>query len=206
MLAACIHLMRGTPYIYQGEEIGMTNPGYDSIDQYRDVESLNHYRILLEKGKTEDEALEILSARSRDNGRSPMQWTEETHGGFSEAAPWIPMAGNFTGINVASARKEKDSILAFYRELIRLRKEMPIIAEGDIHFLEEENPDVLAYERTWKNERLVVLCNFRGHSASLGKGCVLDYEKDGYRKVIGNYRGTESGLRPYEAAAYHKVG
>lgn len=206
MLAACIHLMRGTPYIYQGEEIGMTNPGYTSIDQYRDVESLNHYQILLDKGKTEGEALEILSVRSRDNGRTPMQWSEEPHGGFSEAEPWIPVAANFAEVNVASDLGEKDSIFSFYRELIRIRKEMPIIAEGDIRFLEEENPDVLAYERRWNNESLIVLCNFRRQYARLIKGCVSDYEKDGYRKRIGNYQGTGAGLRPYEVIVYHKVG
>ena len=206
MLAACIHLMRGTPYIYQGEEIGMTNPGYTSIDQYRDVESLNHYQILLDKGKTEGEALEILSVRSRDNGRTPMQWSEEPHGGFSEAEPWIPVAANFAEVNVASDMREKDSIFSFYRELIRIRKEMPIVAEGGIRFLEEENPDVLAYERRWNNESLIVLCNFRRQYARLIKGCVSDYEKDGYRKRIGNYQGTGAGLRPYEVIVYHKVG
>lgn len=206
MLAACIHLMRGTPYIYQGEEIGMTNPGYTSIDQYRDVESLNHYQILLDKGKTEGEALEILSVRSRDNGRTPMQWSEEPHGGFSEAEPWIPVAANFAEVNVASDLGEKDSIFSFYRELIRIRKEMPIVAEGGIRFLEEENPDVLAYERRWNNESLIVLCNFRRQYARLIKGCVSDYEKDGYRKRIGNYQGTGAGLRPYEVIVYHKVG
>ncbi len=206
MLAACIHLMRGTPYIYQGEEIGMTNPGYTSIDQYRDVESLNHYQILLDKGKTEGEALEILSVRSRDNGRTPMQWSEEPHGGFSEAEPWIPVAANFAEVNVASDLGEKDSIFSFYRELIRIRKEMPIVAEGGIWFLEEENPDVLAYERRWNNESLIVLCNFRRQYARLIKGCVSDYEKDGYRKRIGNYQGTGAGLRPYEVIVYHKVG
>lgn len=206
MLATCIHLMRGTPYIYQGEEIGMTNPGYTSIDQYRDVESLNHYQILLDKGKTEGEALEILSVRSRDNGRTPMQWSEEPHGGFSEAEPWIPVAANFAEVNVASDLGEKDSIFSFYRELIRIRKEMPIVAEGGIRFLEEENPDVLAYERRWNNESLIVLCNFRRQYARLIKGCVSDYEKDGYRKRIGNYQGTGAGLRPYEVIVYHKVG
>lgn len=206
MLAACIHLMRGTPYIYQGEEIGMTNPGYTSIDQYRDVESLNHYQILLDKGKTEGEALEILSVRSRDNGRTPMQWSEEPHGGFSEAEPWIPVAANFAEVNVASDLGEKDSIFSFYRELIRIRKEMPIVAEGGIRFLEEENPDVLAYERRWNNESLIVLCNFRRQYARLIKGCVSDYEKDGYRKRIGNYQGTGAGLRPYEVIVYHKAG
>ena len=170
------------------------------------MESLNHYQILLDKGKTEGEALEILSVRSRDNGRTPMQWSEEPHGGFSEAEPWIPVAANFAEVNVASDLGEKDSIFSFYRELIRIRKEMPIVAEGGIRFLEEENPDVLAYERRWNNESLIVLCNFRRQYARLIKGCVSDYEKDGYRKRIGNYQGTGAGLRPYEVIVYHKAG
>ena len=137
MLAACIHFIRGTPYIYQGEELGMTNAGYTSIEKYRDVESLNYYRILLEQGKTEQEALSILAARSRDNGRTPMQWSAGKYAGFSESEPWIPLAKNCAAIHAKAAQNDPDSILSFYKTLIRLRHEMPIISEGDIRFIEE---------------------------------------------------------------------
>ncbi len=122
MLAGMIHLMRGTPYIYQGEEIGMLNAHYPSIREYRDVESLNYYQILLDEGKTEEEALEVLSARSRDNGRTPMQWSKERYGGFSEKEPWIPMSARFRReITVEAQERDEGSILAFYKKLIAMR-------------------------------------------------------------------------------------
>lgn len=131
MLAGMIHLMRGTPYIYQGEEIGMTNAHYASIEQYRDVESLNYYQILLRQGKTKSEALDILAARSRDNGRTPMQWNEEKYAGFSEAEQWLPLSAQFREEITAEAQADdSDSILSFYKELIAMRKQYPIIAQG----------------------------------------------------------------------------
>ena len=135
MLGACIHFMRGTPYIYQGEELGMTNAQYTDIAQYRDVESLNYYRILLDEGKTKDEALHILSVRSRDNSRTPMQWSAEDNAGFTSDTPWLAPPANYDTINAAAERGEADSVFHFYQTLIRLRKEMPIIQKGDIFFL-----------------------------------------------------------------------
>ena len=160
MLAGMIHFMRGTPYIYQGEEIGMLNAHYPSIEQYRDVESLNYYHILLEKGKTEKEALEILSARSRDNSRTPMQWNEKMYGGFSETEPWIPMSEKFRKeITVKAQQKDRDSILAFYKKLIAMRKMYPVIAKGEISFLETKTDMVLAYQRVLGEQQIVVICN-----------------------------------------------
>lgn len=160
MLAGMIHLMRGTPYIYQGEEIGMLNAHYPSIDQYRDVESLNYYGILLEQGKTEKEALEILAARSRDNSRTPMQWNQERYGGFSEARPWLPMSAKFREeITVEAQEKDEDSILAFYKKLIAMRKRYPVIAEGEISFLETGTDLVMAYRRALKEQEILVFCN-----------------------------------------------
>ena len=201
MLAACIHLMRGTPYIYQGEELGMTNAGYTSIADYRDVESLNYYRILREQGKTEAEALTILAARSRDNGRTPMQWSAEPYASFSTREPWIPLAKNHATIHVEAAQKDEHSILAFYRRLIQLRHEMPIIAEGDIRFIEEDNPDVIAYERTWQGEQLTVLCNFRPTAVRLRHLSLQDCADA--QKLLGNYPGREECLRPYEVLALY---
>ena len=204
MLAACIHLMRGTPYIYQGEEIGMTNAHYDSIEQYRDVESLNYYEILQRQGKTPEEALEILAARSRDNGRTPMQWSAEKYAGFSAAEPWILPPDNYRQINVVAERQEQDSIFSFYRQLIALRHELPLVAEGSISFLERENPDVIAYQRELDGEKMVVLCNFRRHQSSLQEKSLQEYEEAGFSKLLGNYAGLGKDLRPFEVVVFRR--
>lgn len=160
MLAGMIHLMRGTPYIYQGEELGMLNAHYPSIEQYRDVESLNYYQILLAQGKTTDEALAVLAARSRDNSRTPMQWNGDVYGGFSEETPWLSMSAKFCPeITVEAEQQDEDSILLFYKKLILLRKEYPIIARGMIHFLDMESDRIMAYERSLDDQKLVVFCN-----------------------------------------------
>ena len=197
MLAAAIHLMRGTPYIYQGEELGMTNAGYRDISQYRDVESLNYYEILLSQGKTPGEALDILSARSRDNGRTPMQWTAGENAGFSEASPWIGLPENYKTINAESEAADEDSILSFYKALIRLRKENPVIAEGEIEFWHQETPDVLAYKRSLGGEEMLVLCNFKD-----GEVVLEELSQEGYHKILGNYKDCAPSLRPYEAVVF----
>lgn len=199
MLAGMIHLMRGTPYIYQGEEIGMTNPHYTSIGQYRDVESLNYYQILLEQGKTAEEALRILGERSRDNSRTPMQWSGEPGCGFSVAEPWLPISDNYQKINVEAQRYDNSSILAFYKKLIRLRKDRQVIALGTITFFGMEHEDIMAYRRNWEDEELVVCCNLRGWESKMATG-----NKWGdYEKILGNYEGRFEKpellvLKPYE--------
>lgn len=206
MLAGMIHLMRGTPYVYQGEEIGMTNPHYRSIEQYVDVESRNYYEILLKEGKTKAEALEILAARSRDNSRTPMQWKDEKYCGFSETEPWIPVSDNYEKINVEKQLQDKNSILEFYKKLIALRKEKQVIARGSIEFTEQENADVLAYTRCFGKEQILVCCNFRGRNSRMN----LPREWLSGRKVLGNYEGKhESGnglltLQPYELIVLEK--
>ena len=160
MLAAAIHMMRGTPYIYQGEEIGMTNPSYTSIEQYQDVESINYYKILLENGKSQEEALRILQERSRDNSRTPMQWNAQTYAGFSAHKPWLSLSENYAQINVEKELAETDSVLHFYRKLITLRKQEPAISDGTITFLENENGNVLGYIRRYKNDEFLILNNF----------------------------------------------
>lgn len=167
MLAAATHLMRGTPYIYQGEELGMTNAYYTRIDQYRDVESLNYYKIMLEKGKTEDEALQVLSQRSRDNGRTPMQWKDSPNAGFTDGTPWILPPDNYKTINVDAELADPDSILHFYRKLIQLRKELSVIAEGNIQFLYPDIESVIAYRRYDADSNLIVLCNFASENVIL---------------------------------------
>lgn len=206
MLAGMIHLMRGTPYIYQGEEIGMTNPHYTSIEQYADVESRNYYEILLNEGKTKEEALEILAARSRDNSRTPMQWTDERYCGFSDTKPWIPVSDNFEKINVKKQKQDRDSILEFYKKLIMLRKEKEVIARGNIEFMEVENVGVLAYTRCLDKQKLLVCCNFRDVESQME----FTQEWKSGRKILGNYEENHKNnykvltLRPYEIIVLEK--
>lgn len=177
--------MRGTPYIYQGEEIGMLNAHYPSIEQYRDVESLNYYQILLER-KTEKEALETLAARSRDNSRTPMQWNGERYGGFSETEPWLPMSAGFRNeITVEAQQNDQDSILSFYKKLIAMRKMYPVIAEGEISFLETGTDRVLAYRRKLGEQQIAVFCNLDGEKHTV--------------KADGAWRGDPVLLENYEA-------
>ena len=198
MLGTFIHLLRGTPYIFQGEEIGMTNAHFSTIEQYRDVEAINYYHILLENGSTEEEALRVLGERARDNGRTPMQWDAGTYAGFSTAEPWIGLPENYTTINVAAQESDPASILNYYRRLVRFRKELPIIADGEVRFLDSGNPDVLAYERNLDGQRLTVACNFSGNTATIN--AILPQG----RILCDSYEDAPSPtntLRPFEAIA-----
>lgn len=202
MLAGMIHFMRGTPYIYQGEEIGMLNAHYPSIEQYKDVESLNYFQILLEEGKTEKEALAILAARSRDNSRTPMQWEEQTYGGFSEVEPWIPMSSKFRKeITVEAQQNDKDSILNFYKTLIAMRKKYPVIAKGKISFLETKTDMVLAYKRVLEKEQIIVFCNLDEKEQKI----TIEKEWQNYQILLENYQDREINrkeeqytMNPYE--------
>ncbi len=205
MLGALIHLMRGTPYIYEGEELGITNPGYTDISQYQDVESTNYYRILMEEeGKTREEALEIIGARSRDNGRTPMQWDGSENAGFTTGTPWLGIPDNHTYINVEDEAKDPDSVLAFYKKLVALRKENEIIADGQIRFTDAGNDNIISYVRTLNGQTLSVFCNLRGTDQSLGEA----FTAPGGKILISNYESADEGneikidtLRPFEIAA-----
>lgn len=200
MLGTMIHMMRGTPYIYEGEEIGMTNPGYKSIDAYRDVESKNYYKILLDEGKTKEEALHIVGERSRDNGRTPMQWDASKEAGFTEGTPWIGISSNHSYVNVTSEAADPDSILNYYKKLIQLRKENEIIADGSIRFTDAGNENIISYERELGGRKLYVYCNLRAENEKLGEKQVLD--RSGMKNLIGNYPASSGDLRelrPYEA-------
>lgn len=203
MLATCIHLLRGTPYIFQGEELGMTNAGYTSISQYRDVESLNYYQIMLQNGTSEAEALEILRQRSRDNGRTPMQWSDAPNAGFSDGTPWIMPPDNFQTINVQAEEQDDDSILNYYKKLIRLRKEDPVISDGQIEFLCSDRADVFAYRRSLDGDDLFVYNNLTGKEIALTNVAWTA----GCRTLIGNYGNVKAEadhlvLRPYETIAF----
>lgn len=196
LLATCTHLMRGTPYIYQGEELGQTITDFTSIEQYRDVESVNYYRILQEGGLSPEEAFEVVHARSRDDGRTPMAWNGRPNAGFTTGEPWLALVGNYDTVNAEAEAADPHSVRSYFKELIRIRKENPIIQCGDIHFLDVGSDVVIAYERTLEDKRVVVQCNFSGveqPAVASGVEAVL----------IGNYaeRGDAMTLRPWEARA-----
>ena len=202
MLATLIHCLRGTPYIYQGEEIGMTNPHFKSIEQYRDVESLNHYQILQDKGMTKEQALMILDVHSRDNSRTPMQWDDSINAGFTTGTPWIQTADNYTKINVKNSLEDKDSIFYYYQKLIQLRKNYDVIAYGDIKPLLREDKRVFAYERNYKGQKLIVICNFYPTTYEIE----LPYDLSNYKCILNNYKNEAKAkkiaLKPYETLVY----
>lgn len=206
MLATAIHLLQGTPYIYQGEEIGMTNPYFNDIREYRDVESLNAYRLLKGQGKPEAEIMEILMQKSRDNARTPMQWDDSVNAGFTTGTPWINVAFNYRKINVKRALADQDSIFHHYKRLIQLRKQYDVIAYGDFRLILEEHPQIFAYLRTYEGDTLLVVNNFYGNEAAfkLPADIILPATS---RLLLSNYKDTKHQidsltLRPYESAVF----
>ena len=209
MLATVIHCLRGTPYIYQGEEIGMTNTDFTDISQFRDVESLNYYRILQEKGLSAGDAFRIIQVHSRDNGRTPMQWDDSAYAGFTSGEknePWISVNGNYRKINAAEQMKDKDSVFHYYRKLIALRKELDVISSGSVEPLAQKDPSVFAYRRSCEGHDLIVAANFYGKEY-LWKGAP---DLSGYSRILGNYAGTQADgdgnivMKPYEAAVWYR--
>ena len=202
MLAAMIHMMRGTPYVYQGEEIGMPNAYFTDISEYVDVESTNIYKVLLEQGKSKDEVLHILQERSRDNARTPMQWDDSENAGFSDATPWLKTASSYKDVNVKKALEDPDSIFYFYQKLIRMRKEMAVIQEGIFVPLLEEHEKVFAYERKFNDESLVCINNFYAEETT------ADLDIEGYEVLLSNYSDAVAQnhltLRPYETIIFYK--
>lgn len=199
MLAGVIHGLRGTPYVYQGEELGMTNAGFTRLDQYRDVESLNHFQILRDKGLSEESVYNILKIHSRDNSRTPMQWTAGENGGFTTGTPWIGVNPNTSRINAASQVDDPDSIFAYYKALILLRKEYDVFAYGDFAPVDQKHPSVLAYRREYKGQSLLCVNNF--YRAGCRWHCPMSLE--GYRVLLSNYGDSAPSadwtLRPYES-------
>lgn len=202
MLATTIHLMRGTPYIYQGEEIGMTNHYFTDINQYRDVESINAYHILKEQGLKEEQIHKILQEKSRDNSRTPMQWNNEINGGFSKATPWLEVNKNYHTINVEDALKDPNSIFYYYQKLIKLRKAYPIISHGIFEPILKEHPLVFGYKRILDNQEMIVLNNFYDQEVK------IDFDNlNNYEVLIDNYQNTDLSnlsLKPYQSIALYK--
>ena len=201
MLAASIHLSRGTPYIYMGEEIGMIDPDYDSMADYVDVESLNAYQMLLEEGKSQQEAFQIIQAKSRDNSRIPMQWDASENAGFSTGTPWLKAGKSYKDINVEN--EIQGPIFTFYQDLIRLRKEMPIISEGSYKPAFEDSKQVSAFERQFEDQKLLVLNNFYAKEVEIDLPAV--YQNG--QILISNYEDAEVSekilLKPYQTLAIY---
>jgi len=160
MLATVLHGLQGTPYIYQGEEFGMTNPYFDNISKYRDVESTNNYKILLDKGYSEEEAIEILMQKSRDNSRTPVQWNDSENAGFTTGIPWIEVPENYRTVNAEAALKDKNSVFYHYKKLIDLRRNEELMITGRYEDIDLKNKSVYAYKRVGENGELVVISNF----------------------------------------------
>lgn len=196
MLAIVLHLLQGTPYIYQGEEIGMTNLYLNSIEDYRDVESLNAYQIMKAEGRSENEILKVLQDKSRDNSRSPVQWDDSMHAGFTTNEPWIKVADNYQQINVEKALKDENSIFYTYQKLIKLRHERDIITYGEVKPLLEEHKQLFVYERTLGNQVLFVVANFSEEPAELPVSFDLEGEV-----LITNNDTVSHKIKPYQAFA-----
>ena len=197
LLPTCTHLMRGTPYIFQGEELGQTITDFTSIDQYKDVESINYYQIIQKRGHTPEEAFEIIHARSRDDGRTPMAWDASETAGFTTGTPWLGINANHDRINAATEMADPHSAYAYYKKLIALRKELPVIQDGDVRFVDGADDKVIAYERTLDGVRVLVQCNFSGEEQRA-------LPTEGGEVLIGNYDAPAGAdiLRPWEAVAH----
>jgi oligo-1,6-glucosidase len=203
MLATCLHMMQGTPYIYQGEELGMTNFPWTSIDQMNDIESLGNFRDLQAKGiMNEAEGLKMLRQRSRDNARTPMQWEDAPHGGFTTGTPWLPVNPNYREINAQEQMQRKDSVFHYYRKLIALRKEMDLIVYGHYELLEADHPDLFIYTRTLGQESMLVVCNFSESEVTW----MIPREFESAWLLIGNYPDApqKDTVRPWETFVLHK--
>ncbi|ADZ43974.1 alpha,alpha-phosphotrehalase [Yersinia enterocolitica] len=192
MLAMVLHGMQGTPYIYQGEEIGMTNPNFSSIDQYRDVESLNMFAELSAKGRDADQLLAILATKSRDNGRTPMQWDRSHNAGFSQGTPWIEPCSNYGEINVDAALADADSVFYAYQYLIALRKQHDVFTFGDYQDLCPQHPDLWCYLRSWQGKQLLVVANLSGEPQQWQPE---DIDLDGHWQLLMSSYG-ESAFQP----------
>lgn len=202
MLASTLHGLQGTPYIYQGEEIGMTNPGYQRIDDYQDVESRNIFAIKQAEGMSEAEILAILGAKSRDNSRTPMQWSAASNAGFTSGTPWLKPAANYSEINAEAALADQHSVFWHYRDLIRLRKSHPIFTQGDYQELLAGHPQIWAYVRRANGQTLLVVSNFYGEPVEFA--LPAERQSGEGRLLLGNYpdspaRPQSCKLRPYES-------
>ena len=201
MLGVLMHMMQGTPYVYQGEELGMTNVAFPDISDYRDIDTLNAWNEMTgELGVSPEHMMACIHRRSRDNARTPMQWSAAPNAGFTTGTPWIGVNPNYETINAEAQENDPDSVLCFYRRLIALRRELPIITEGDYALLLADHPQIFAYQRSWQGQRLYVICSFSAQTFDAPE--ILPY--CGGRLLLCNYApdGDTQTLRPYEARVY----
>lgn len=200
MLATILHGMQGTPYIYQGEELGMTNVKF-TLEDYRDIETINCYHERLAAGFPEDEVMKSIYAKSRDNARTPMQWDDSSQAGFTTELPWIAVNPNYREINARAERKDSDSVFCYYRKLIQLRKTLPVITSGEYELLLEDDPHFFAYLRKTDSQQLCVICNFFESAQNLD---ISAFVPAGSELLLCNYNeiADENLFRPYEARMY----
>ena len=205
MLATCIHMMQGTPYVYQGEELGMTNCPFNTLDNFRDLESINAFHELTEQGKmTEEDMMAAIGYKGRDNARTPMQWDDSAYAGFSTATPWITVNPNYTKINAKDQINREDSVFKYYQKLIKLRHESELIVYGTYDLILDDDKDIYAYIRTLGDEKLIVYCNFSENTREVE----LPEEFTNGKVLISNYIDAKVNhkitLRPYEAIVIQK--
>ena len=205
MLATCIHMMQGTPYVYQGEELGMTNCPFNTLDNFRDLESINAFHELTEQGKmTEEDMMAAIGYKGRDNARTPMQWDDSAYAGFSTANPWIMVNPNYTKINARDQVNREDSVFKYYQKLIKLRHESELIVYGTYDLILDDDKDIYAYIRTLGDEKLIVYCNFSENTREVE----LPEEFTNGKVLISNYIDAKVNhkitLRPYEAIVIQK--
>jgi oligo-1,6-glucosidase len=205
MLATLLHMMKGTPYIYQGEEMGMTNIRFENIDQYKDIETLNMYKEKREKGIPHEKIMESIYVKGRDNARTPVQWDDSEHAGFTTGTPWIEVNPNYKEINAKAVVEDDNSIFYYYQNLIRLRKEHEIIVYGGYDLVLEDDPEIFSYVRTLGDEKLVVICNFYGNEPTFVLPKDLQFSSS--ELIVSNYDMSEGNvekftLKPYEARVY----
>ncbi|NWL89239.1 glucohydrolase [Paenibacillus sp. 79R4] len=203
MLGTLLHTMQGTPFIYQGEELGMTNVKFATIEEYQDIETHNMFNEHREAGRAVEEIMASIYSKGRDNARTPMQWDATAHGGFTTGTPWLVVNPNYQEINAGEAMADPDSIFHYYRRLIELRKQHEVIVYGKYQLLLEDHEHIYAYTRTWGDERLLVILNFFADPVTFELPASVGYQS--YERLIGNYEWSEGTrleqmeLRPYEA-------
>ena len=201
MLTTFLLTMRATPYYYAGDELGMTNIKFDKIEDYRDIESINWYKLEKNSGGDVQKFLEAQKITARDNGRTPFQWEGSANAGFTTGTPWLKVNPNYATVNVAAEEKDPNSCLNYFRKLVNLRKTNPVLIYGKYTLLDKDNPDVYAYTRELDGKKILVLLNFKDKAASAATG--LDVSKA--KVLLGNYAAPPSpgaALRPHEAVVY----
>lgn len=203
MLATCLHMMQGTPYVYQGEELGMTNMHFSDVSECDDIEEKNIYIDLVTDTKvyTHDQMMDIISKKGRDNARTPMQWDDSENAGFTTGTPWFAVNPNYKTINAAAQVEDPDSIYNYYRKLIELRKEEEVIVYGTFDGLEDADENLYIYTRSSENKKILVICNFTEKELDV-PASIADMVKENRGILIGNYKDISEKIRPYEAVVY----